>query len=205
MRFVSRGWVEILPEQSAAAARHRELAEEIFGHFRYYFVLCLATGRAHIIARKNTLLAPFERVTWDQWQYFKLDPHPDDEPWRERTETDFCHTPYDDLPSTATGSSGEKLYSIHVVPGSASSAESDDGVESEHKLLQWLLGLMQQFPDRPPMPLRDLVGQAISESPGLTERGFRRALSFAQQQSGNRNWSKAGRRPKLSQKSPHQN
>jgi hypothetical protein len=114
---------------------------------------------------------------------------------------------------TATGPDGLKLFSIHVAlgadrplpPGAELSPVSiDPREEAEKKCQQWLLELLRQFPDRAPMPRQQLIQEAQSQFPKLSERGVVRALNRAQEQEGNRNWSNPGRRPKSPQKSPRQ-
>jgi hypothetical protein len=200
---------EVMP---SAGAWHFELADSIIRNFRWKVLHCMRRGAAHIMARKNAVLAPFERVTWDQWTYFQLDEQKREErarkndgrflppdwflPYRFRREDQF---------STATGPAGEKLYAIHIAPGVARIAESSDGNDAEDECLQALLELMREFPDRPPKPLPELAKQACSAFPELSERGFYRCLLLAQNRSGNRNWSKPGAFPKSPQKSPHKN
>lgn len=183
-------------------------AGAIFDHFREQFLRCLKVGAARIMARKNTVLAPFECIGWDQWQYFTLEEQtPLDEQEMDGWSLplpDFSHNSVGLLLSaTATGPAGEKLYAIHIAPGVASVVESIEGRDAEKKCQQWVLGLMRQFPERPPKPLPELAKEACSKFPGLSERGFRRAFSITQAQTGNQSWSKAGRLPKSRQKSPH--
>src|SRR5262249_24319334 len=93
--------------------------------------------------------------------------------------------------ATATGPTGERLYAIYVAPRVQT---------PEEKCLQWLLGLLHEFPGSAPKPLDALAKEAQSKFAGMPVRGFRRCLSYAQKQSGNRNWSRSGR-PKSHQKS----
>jgi hypothetical protein len=197
-------------EQRQGAGTWLDVAESIIGHFRRSFLHCLTRGAARIMARKNTVLAPFERVTWDQWTYFQLD-----EPkWTERERGgNDRFLPPDWFPSyksrrednfgTATGPAGEKLYAVHIAPGAASIAGSNGGNDPEDKCLQELLDLMRQFPHRPPQPLPDLAEALCSAFPGLSERGFYGCFALAKQQTGNSSWSKAGRFPNSRRISPH--
>jgi hypothetical protein len=141
------------------------------------------------MARTNTVLAPFERVTWDQWQYFRVDEPV--EPDRDRSKV-----------STATGPTGEKLYSIHIAPGVARSNQHDHPRE---KCLHWVLELMQQFPDRPPKPKRKLYKEAASKFPGLSGRAFAHCISDAQKSMRHTKWSEPGRPSNSPQKSLHEN
>jgi hypothetical protein len=166
----------------------------------------LSRGSAHVVARKNTVLAPFERVAWDQWQYFKLDePEPTAPAWEsqhyEWVEPASPAVRWCDprncgwgtqgyRPSTATGPNGEKLYSIHVAPGMEG---TESGAPSpDEKCIRWLMELMTVFPKRSPKPRAALTQEAVAMFPGLSERGFGRALFEAQRETGNFNWSSPG-------------
>ena len=69
-------WQEVSPDERLAARWHKQLLEDLFRSFHSNFVNAVRSGAAHIMARKNSVLAPFERVTWDQWQFFRLDTQP---------------------------------------------------------------------------------------------------------------------------------
>src|SRR5215211_521738 len=45
----------------------------VIGRILGAFERSIRTGASHVMARKNTVLAPFERVYFDQWQYFSVD------------------------------------------------------------------------------------------------------------------------------------
>jgi hypothetical protein len=156
-----------------------------------------------IAARKNNEAAPFERIAWSEFLKCKL----------HIKDNGIYPSEYDMTPMTATGPDGLKLFSIHVAlgadrplpPGAELSPVSiDPREEAEKKCQQWLLELLRQFPDRAPMPRQQLIQEAQSQFPKLSERGVVRALNRAQEQEGNRNWSNPGRRPKSPQKSPRQ-
>ena len=190
-------WDEISPDERIAAQWHRRLLDHLFCAWRSNFVRVARSGAAHIMARKNSVLAPFERVAWDQWQFFRLDECDDHPPvpmvW---------HDPRDwaaRLPSTATGPTGERLYSIYVAPG----LERNESLTAEQKCQQWLLGLMRDYSDRAPEPLGRLAEEAISRFPGLSKRGFGRCYLTARAETGNGNWSRPGAPSKSPQKSPH--
>jgi hypothetical protein len=201
--YMARGLVRISPDQKKVAELHREDAGTVFEHFRSTFLSSLSSGAAHIMARRNTVLAPFERVTWDQWQYFTLkdvDPSSQD--------GDFTHEPNRPRgPSTAVGPTGEKLYAIYIAPGVASSVADSGGGDNGPKMkcLHWLRKLRHDFPDRPPKPLRKLAEEARAAFPGLSKRAFNTALSLIEFQSGNANWSRPGAWTKSPRKSPHKN
>src|SRR5262249_48274316 len=64
---------EIRPDQKFALQWHKWLLQALFESWETGFVNAVRLGAAHIMARKHTVLAPFERVTWNQWQFFELD------------------------------------------------------------------------------------------------------------------------------------
>jgi hypothetical protein len=66
-------WKQLPPAHETTADWHMSLAMQVVAHFRRDFGKALNNGSAEIMARKNSVFAPFERVTCDQWQYFKLD------------------------------------------------------------------------------------------------------------------------------------
>jgi len=154
------------------------------------------------MARKNSVLAPFEHVTWDQWQYFTL--HNDEENDNSLPVKTVWHDPRDPYrsaartsPSTATGPTGEHLYAIHLAPGVKRRNSPED------ECLRWLLQLLRDYPERPPQPLPNLAKEAVSKFPGLSERGFRHCRLSAQTETGNWNWSRPGAPSKSPQKSSH--
>jgi hypothetical protein len=178
----------------------RSLRLYLLRSWKRSFVQAIRLGTADIMARKHTVLAPFERVTFNQWQYFRLDERELGPPNKDIQWGD-PRLPYlaGCVTWAATGPSGAKLYEIHVAPGLASPVSS---FTIEELCEDLLVKMLTDHPDRP-RPLPELAKQICSELPGLTERAFRRCLFRAQQQTGNRKWSEAGRR-KFPQKSPHQ-
>ena len=186
-------------DQKLAAQWHRELLRELFWSWEWNFAQAVEFGHAHIMARKHSILAPFERITWNQWQHFRLDEHeelplPEDPKWGNPRPADRSKG----LPWTATGPGGEKLYEIHIAP------RSNDGnreKEPEEECLHWLVKLIRDNPDRPPKPRDLLAEEALVKFPGLTSNGFLRCFARAQAQTLNHNWSRPGRFPKSPQKS----
>jgi hypothetical protein len=152
-----------------------------------------------IVARKNSAAAPFERITWNEFRQCEL----------HRVDNGIYPSDNDMTPMTATGPGGLKLFSIHVALGvdralppgvDRAAGSTNHHNEVENKCQQWLLELMREFPDRHPDPLPRLAKTAQSRFPGLSERGFHRALLFARKSPvGNSKWGKAGR-----PKSPHE-
>jgi hypothetical protein len=186
-----RKWVQTKPDLEAAASEHHDFLRYLLGLLWFDFGKAVEADAARLMARKNSALAPFEHVLWDQWQYFRVDeePQPQFKPW--------YGVPFVNHPSSATGPAGEKLYAIHVAPGrrDASTAGAGDG-NLEQKCLQWVVKLLREYPDRPPEPLRRLRDQASSLFPGLSKKAFDFSYFRAREITGNRSWSKAGRPPK---------
>jgi hypothetical protein len=197
--------VEILQdrnwEETAPGGRwHRWLLKHLFWYWNLNFRRAFHSGAIRILARKNSVLAPFGRVTWDQWQFFRLDEDALSKP-RER---EIWHDPVEpywssNRVSTATGPAGERLYSIYVA---ANPDQLIRPVDPEEKCLQWLLELHRDYPDRSPRPLPELAEKAVSMFEGFSKNAFYRCLFKVQVQTGNRRWSNAGRPQKSPQKSP---
>jgi hypothetical protein len=187
---------EISSDEQIALQWHRWLLEGIFSSWERSFAETVKTGTTQIMARKQSVLAPFERITWNQWQCFRMDELPAMPLPRASNWGDPRAICYPDLPWTATGPSGEKLYEIHIAPGLA------EPVSIEKQCEHLLVKLLMDHPNRP-KPLPELAKQICSEFPGLSERAFRQCLLRAQEQTGNRKWSKAGRQ-NSPQKSLHQ-
>ena len=175
-------------DQKLAAQWHRELLRQLFWSWEWRLVQAIKFGDAYIMARKHSVLAPFERITWNQWHYFHLDEHEElplleDPKWGDPRPADRS----EGLPWTATGPGGEKLYDIHIAPGL-----NDRNREKtpEEYCLEWLKQLSCDYPDLPPRP-RDALGkEAISKFPGLSFNAFLRC--WAQVASQNRDWSLPG-------------
>jgi hypothetical protein len=191
------GFYEILLDQKIAARWHRRLLGHLFWAWEHSYAQAIESGTAHIMARKHSVLAPFDRITWHQWQYFRLDeelPKPPKDPkWGDpRPLLDWRRSA---RPWTALGPGDEKLYDIHIAPGVDGSKSNDRNREDdpEEKCLQWLTELVHDYPDRPPKP-RDLLAQeAVSKFPGLALNGFLRSFARVRALTQNQNWSRPGR------------
>ena len=192
------GWGKFPSKLQSAANWHQQVVFGILCSFQFGFGAAVMSGAAHIMARKNTVLAPFERVTWDQWQGFKLDPNQTQPatwncPWYDPRRTFL-----DELVplSSATGPVGEKLFSIHIAP-SMNRNLSDlklRQLTTTQECLHWLIDYMRRFPDRQPKPLKHLFKEAKSRFPDLTERGFRvRIMSEAERRTRIMTWREPGR------------
>jgi hypothetical protein len=186
-------WDYVSQDERLAARWHRRLLDDVLRHLHRNFVNAVTFDAAYIMARKNSVLAPFERVTWEQWQFFRLEEPPQvpppDPAWCDPKESNWVQRAR--ILTTAIGPAGERLFEIHAAPG-ATDSEDDD---AEQKSSRWLQELLRDFPDRPPKPLHKLAEDATSQFCGLSLSSFRRSLFHAQMITGNRSWRKAGRHP----------
>jgi hypothetical protein len=198
----SYGRSEWLPSQEEPLRWHAGVLRYLFSYWRSNLERALKSGAAHVMARKNTVFAPFERVTWDQWQFFVVEAFvPKDKPkWHDL----YWLTERRARPMSATGPGGEKLYSIHIAPGVTSVAEPSAGngecAGERQKCVHWLVQLVRQFPDRRPMSREQLYQEAVRMFPGMSKRAFKACVSVALTQEPNRKWRSAGRLGKSAHK-----
>jgi hypothetical protein len=186
---------EVFESWRPAIDWHRWLLLRLVDSWREDFSVAVYTGVTRIMARKD-LLAPFERITWDQWQYFAVDRYEDTVARRKGRGVQLRVAMFGEAPpTTATGPTGEKLYSIYIAPGIPLPAAGEQS--AERKCQQWLLGLLRQHSDRL-KPMKQLCDEAVREF-GISGRAFQNCYLLAREQSGNHNWSKPGR-PKISAK-----
>jgi hypothetical protein len=187
-------WTDFPAEVVKAAQWYQSLIRELFYQWRRNLNAALRSNAAFIIARKQNVLAPFERVHWDQWQYFNVDE------LQLQPPKPFWAPKYGFSPATAIGPNGERLYSIFVCAGN----RIRDRQGPEEKCQRWVLGLLHDHPKRAPAPLAELAKQAIAMFPGLSKRGFWRSLERAQAEAKIFAWSLPGAPQKSSRKSPQQ-
>jgi hypothetical protein len=165
------------------------------------FADCVRSGAAHLMARKHSPLAPFERIHLDQWRNFKVDEDKSEKEknvWcdpRPRPDDPFVVTPE----KNATAPNGEKLYSIYVAPGAPLDASDRADLDAERKCRDYLRREMLGSPNAPPF---GTVGATLADCrkkfPGLPGRAIDRAYGFARADVGSQaNWSKRGPRKKL--------
>src|SRR5215208_665690 len=174
-------WRAVEPPDQRGAVWHWRLLSHLFISWRLEFVEALRSGAAYLMARKSSVLAPYERIAWDQWQFFTLDddvPQSTSKVWHDPREPFWSRI----LPSSATAGGGERLYSIYVAPGRKLDAKSV--ITAEDKCLQWLLELLRDSPERPPSPLESLAGEATKMFLGLSKSGFRRCVFKLQAETG---------------------
>lgn len=120
---------EVFESWRASAEWHRWLLMELVDNWRNDFGVAVYTGIIQIMARKD-LLAPFERITWDQWQYFAVDRYEDSIAQRKGRGIELRGSILGEArPTTATGPTGEKLYSIYVAPGISLPAAGEQSPE----------------------------------------------------------------------------
>jgi hypothetical protein len=185
-------------DETIAAQWHRCLLTELFSSWERSFHRALELGAAHIMARKHSVLAPFERITISQWQHFRLKP-----PTRRPEKSEWGNPQSLYLPSIALGPADESLYEIYIAPGVNRSKSDARNRSPEENCLEWLAELIHRYPDRPPKPRDALAQEALSKFPGLKQNGFLRCFALVQVRTQNQSWSKPGR-PKSPQKSLQQ-
>lgn len=189
---------EISRDEKIAVEWHRQLLRHLFWFWQRNFARAVEDGAAHIMARKGSVLAPFERITWNQWQYFQVSPAPrKKEKWGDPAIPDWRRH---NLISTALGPTDERLYEIHIAPGVNRSKSDARNRSPEESCLEWLTELIHQYPDRPPKPRDALAEEALSKFPGLKKSAFFRCFGLVQLQAQNHSWSQPGRFPKSPQK-----
>jgi hypothetical protein len=182
------------PQYADAIHWHWKLANSISILWSNSFADNLVSGAIYLMARKNTVFAPFERITWDQWQYFSLDK---DETRTAKLEDAF----HDARPlwwhparfNSATGPAGERLFAIHIAPGVVTkSRDRQDKAKAEEQCLRLLRQRAQIYPKEKG---RELVFEAAQkEIPHLTWRGFMRCVGWIKVQLGeDSEWLSVGR------------
>lgn len=182
-------WDEQVPPRDRNLAElHRVVRDCVEDDLKAKFQRFVRDGRIHIMARP-TVLAPFQRILWDQWQFFKIH-----EPTRR--DSNQWQEPWwsDQRPLSIESPSGERLYSIYAAPGVTTSAKSAPQTPEE-MTLRWLIELMQAYPDRAPNG-KDRVADQANKLFGVSRRTFEHIYKQAQQLTGNNRWSEARRPPK---------
>jgi hypothetical protein len=178
-----------------ARIRHRSMLFRLFYSWRNSFWLGVRSGAFHIMARKNSVLAPFERVTNDQWQFFRLD-EPSDTPlnkWHDHRDPAGLR----DTPSAcaATGPAGERLFAIYVAPGISQNV----GLASDaDKCQMWVRELLRNYPERAPKAKDTLLNEAATLFPGLTKKAIEHIVLKSAVDARPRRWFRAGRPPSKS-------
>jgi hypothetical protein len=194
--LLSERWEEdcfLSLDEKIAAQWHRCLLKQLFASWKSSFNRALYRGAAHIMARKHSVLAPFERITFKQWQYFRL------ERKRQPQKDEWGNPRLFYLPDAAFGPTDERLYEIHIAPGVNRPKSDARNRSPEESCLEWLAELIDRYPDRPPKPRDTLAQEALPKFPGLTQNGFYRCFTLVQVHAQNHSWSKPGR-PKSAQK-----
>jgi hypothetical protein len=192
-----RAWQdgEIPESEDRAATWHKVMLRLLLGTLSRNFSDALQSGSAHLFARKNSTLAPFERVAYDQMYYFELfDGFPKgdkDLPWHHPWSSNDCFDYFHyKQPVSARSPSGELLHSIYAAPGKRIKRVHS---RPDQECLDWLRGLFDSHPDERPMKLEDLAQKACSMFPGLAKTHFYECLRHVQKDTGNFSWSEGGR------------
>ena len=171
---------------------HRVLLGDLLPRLTTNFAYAVESGAVRIMARPRSVLAPFERIAWDQWQFFALENEPPE------TVKQFDWRPglvvSTDLPSTAVGPDGERIYSIHVAPGEFATQSA------EEKCLHQLRLFIRNNPDRCPIPVGELIDKFTLECPKMTKKAIRYCVFRAIEETGHNEWLRRGRFKKIPQK-----
>ena len=112
------GWGKFSSKLQSAANWHQQVVFGILCSFQFGFGAAVMSGAAHIMARKNTVLAPLSALRGingkvSNWIPNQTQPATWNCPWYDPRRTFL-----DELVplSSATGPVGEKLFSIHIAP-----------------------------------------------------------------------------------------
>jgi hypothetical protein len=173
-----------------AALRHKYVLVKIADAWRLHFLSALDSGMLRIMARKNSVLSPFEAVTLDQWQYFRLDERSENpsQNWLE-LERDHIFFNHNLNECTATGPAGERLFSIFVAPD----LDAFNSQSLEQKCQLWVRRWLRDYPDRAPKPKEELMNEAAKEFPGLLKKSIESIMLMTLEKMGQRNWIRGGR------------
>jgi len=198
------GVFKIGPDQKSAVQWHKWLLHHLFWSWESDFDAAVKLGAAHIMARKQSVYAPFERITSNQWQYFQLDeypsqPQPRTSRWGDPRGPLCKHEA--DVPWTATGPAGEKLYEIYIAPGTRSAQHGQLTLEEE--VVQWLVKIAVGSPG----PSTKTTARACKANLFSTSRVVRKSLSsmpFSRSTTNRESKVERTRRWKSPQKSPHE-
>jgi hypothetical protein len=186
-----------LDDMGKATIRHKRMLADMAISWHQNFVCAVASDAIRLMARKNSVLAPFEHVRVDQWHFFRLDEFPEQPPenWFDPRDADFGN---DSSHCTATGPAGERLFGIYVAPGPVSAG----GESLQQKCRLWVRTLLRDYPDRAPKPKEELFKDAAKEFPGLPKKIIRDIVLRTMTEAGQQAWIRSGR-PRLesSQKS----
>jgi len=172
---------------------HYGVALSLCARMQTYLRIALDSGAARLMARKRSPLEPFSYIPLDQWHHFAPDAPATGgslKPWyapavyRKGSDAlaDHC---------TASSPGGDRLFSVHVAPGSL--IRSDAPADREKQCTQWLVEQLRQYPESYPGGRGGALAAACDAFPGLSENGFQRAYARAREQTGNNNWSRPGR------------
>jgi hypothetical protein len=118
--------------ESQATKMHFWVLRQMSEDWKFQFVNALLGGRIQIMARKNSIFAPFEPVALDQWKFFRLN-----EP-SEKSKENWIGPQNVNSSAlsecTATGPAGERLFAIYVAPGVGSGV----GQAVQQKCRRWI-------------------------------------------------------------------
>jgi hypothetical protein len=161
----------------------------------YYFCEALTSGRIQIMARKNSIFAPFEPVALDQWKFFKLDNHPakPKENWLGPHKVNSLNL----SECAATGPAGERLFAIYVARGAGGSVGE---LAVDQKCRLWVQQLVRDNPERAPEARAVLIAEGANRFPGLSKKAIENIFLDTFRLNQIRNWFPVGRPPTKSKR-----
>jgi hypothetical protein len=194
----SEDWDDIPEAERHAGEWLRRLLKNIFSGWELGFRDAVRSGAAHLMARKNSVLQPFEQIVWDQWVFFKLDdPHqnlPDygNTPLKWYGAHKWEYSVWRKIAASATGPAGERLYSIHVAPRPVAKKTPLE------KCRDRIANYMRDNPDRCGMPVSVFKAELGAEFPDLPIKSIEFAIYAVASEMGKPKWLRAGRPKKES-------
>jgi hypothetical protein len=182
-----------------AALQHKRLLEEMSRSWRSNFLTAFANHRVQIMARKNSIFAPFESVGLDQWLFFRLD-EPSEEPsprWNDPRKAAILRTDFSTC--TATGPAGERLFAIYAVP----TFGTPSVLSLDQKCHLYIRDLIENHPIKAPKKKSDFIDEVADRFPGLSRNRIQNIMLVVMNDMGRIDWFPVGRPPlKSLQKSP---
>ncbi len=124
---------------------HRRLVEFLFWTQSKVLADAVRLGTAHVMARKNGVLAPFERIMPDQLEYFSAVAGSRPSGAAAGRGPALLSVRLEQTDSAAAPG-GEKLYSIHIAPATA----SPERKPAVRKCDEWLEKLAKDYPRQRP-------------------------------------------------------
>jgi len=174
----------------------QRLVEHLVAEQRDALAEAVACGAAHVMARKHDVHAGFERVMPDQLAYFYMEAGESETAlrrWQPLLPSDSERS------ATAFGPGGEKLFSIHIAPGTVMAA----GESAAEKWKKWIKDRDAENPSGLPFSKDELWARAqkdFRKNGPISKRGFDFLLKLHQPD----HWKSPGRPRKTPAKNQNQ-